>query len=194
MICTVPFSSLYCLNRMLLHAMADTLGKSIGKCYNISFTAIILDKLILCGSIFINQTLHMGRIRTPEFIYILIVIAYGNHPHIVIILHQSTYQSKFICIHVLCFINNENTFGNLALLHLAVCNHLSSVVHDIFYTVKTPNLSEQIKAVGMESFDLNKVRGIANQSHKSLFKFGRRCTGKGYHQKLFMLDILQKKQ
>ncbi len=130
----------YRFNRMFLHPVRNALGKPIGKCHDIGFASVILNKFVPCSPVFVNQALHISRIRTSEFINVLIVIPYRNDPHIIIVLHQGTDQSKFICIHILRFINDKNAFCNLSLLHLAVCNHLSGIAYYIFHAVKTSDL------------------------------------------------------
>ena len=124
----------------------------------------------------------------------MIVVSYGNHAHIVIALHQCADQGKLIGIHVLGLVNDENAFCDFPLFDLTVCNHPGSVMDHIFYAFKTSNLTEKIEAVGMEGLDLHKVRCISDQGHQPFFEFGCRSTGKGKHQKLLMLDILQKEQ
>ena len=123
----------------------------------------------------------MSGIRAAELIYVLVVIPDGNHAHILIILHQCTDKIKLVVIHILRLVNDQNALCNLSLLHFSVLDQFCGIPHHIVDTLQTADFPQQVKAVGMEGLDFDKICCIADQRHQALFELCRSSAGKCQH-------------
>ena len=94
----------------------------------------------------LNQGSEMFGIRSTELINVLIIVTDSNHSHIVVDGHKSFDKLKFMLIHILSFIDNQNTLGYLSLLNLAIANHLGSIFNDVARCFQRSYLAEKIKA------------------------------------------------
>jgi hypothetical protein len=57
---------------------------------------------------------------TSECVDVLVVIADSNNAHVFILIDQCVDQGKFILVHILRFVNDQDSLGNPAHLHFIV--------------------------------------------------------------------------
>ena len=109
----------------------------------------------------IAQHTHILRVGTSESEDILVVIAYGNHTHILISFHQSVDECILSLSHILSLIYHQHGFSYLVGFHFVVVNHSGSAFHHIFCVVEVACFAQQVETVGVKSLYFHKMCGIA---------------------------------
>ena len=145
--------------------MVYALDKRICHIYYVTSATIILSHFNERTARFIEQMSHKARVRATKFIDVLIIIAHGNHSHVLICCHESMHQLVFFLAHILCFVNDEDCLADAVRLHFSVIDHLSRTSHDVFRFIQITNLAEQVEGIGVESLYLHEVCGIADKLH-----------------------------
>src|SRR5690606_26188543 len=90
--------------------------------------------------------------------------------------------------------NHQHSPGNLAWLHLFVVDFVNRLFDNGVRLLQTSHLPQQVETVGMEGFDLDKIRRVPDEFEQAFFKFSGGGTGEGQHQQLFVLDVFHQKQ
>ena len=150
-----------------------------------------LDELAFC---IFQQLGHIAGVGATKLEDVLVVIAYGNHAHLLVGCHEGSHQGIFLLTHVLSLVNHQNCLGYAVWFHLSISNHLCCTRHNVLGIIEISYPAKQVEAIGMECLDFHKVGSIANESHKSLLEFYRRRSREGEHQQLFVLHILKQEQ
>ena len=149
--------------------------------YNCLPTAIILNHFIFGGVQIINERLHKATVGATELENVLVVIAHGNHPHFLIVAHQSSNKRVFVFVHILCFVNHQYGFVDASLVGLAVFNHLCGPCHYIVNFFQRACFAQQIKTKRMECLDFQEVSRISDKIDEALLEFCGGSTGEGEH-------------
>ncbi len=124
----------------------------------------------------------------------MIVISNSDHPHFLVGLHQGCNQVEGLGIHILSLVDYQDTLDDPALFHLPPADQGGGILHHIPHTLQAAQLTQQIKAIGMEGLDFYKISRIANEGLKTLLEFRGGSPGEGQHQQLLLLHILQKQE
>ena len=138
-------------------------------------TAVVFCHLYESAALHPSKFFHIMRIRTAEFVYVLVIVANGDDSHLLVGPHQCIYQGEVVVTHVLCFVDYEHSLAYPVRLNFARPYHIGSFLHHIGSVIKVPDSAEQVEAVRMESLYFNEVCSVAYQLHQSLFEF-RSCS------------------
>ena len=153
--------------------------------------AIILRHLNESAILGLGQFVEILRIGTSELVDVLVVIAHGYHPHFFVGMYEGSNQGIIILAHILRFVDYEHSLADAIRLHFSCIDHFCRLSYHVSRLVQIAHSAQQVEAIRMESLDLYKVGGVADELHQALFKFGGCCTREGEHQELLMLYIFQ---
>ena len=162
-------------DRGRLHSPANALNKGIGEIHHVMRAAIVLSHLDETAVGFFRQLIEILRVRTTELVNVLVVIAYGNHTHVLIVGHQRLNQCKFLGTHVLCLVDDQHRFPDFVGFHFALINHFGSPCYHILRVLKIANTAHQVKTVGVEGLDFHIMGRLTNQANQTLFELC--CSG-----------------
>ncbi len=104
------------------------------------------------------------------------------------------HQGIFIGAHVLRLVNDKDSLCHAIWLHLSVFDHSGGLRDHAMGVVDVAYSAKQVKAIGMESLDFDKMCGISDEFHQPLLEFHRRRAREGKHQQLLVLYVFEQEQ
>ncbi len=124
----------------------------------------------------------------------MVVVAYCDYTHIVILRNKRLQEGIFVRIHILGFVDYHHRFGDTPGFCFALLNIGHGLLHDIVRFLFISNPSEQVKTISVKGVYFHEVSGIANKFYQPGLKFRSRCTRKCEHQQLLVFYIFQQQE
>src|SRR5690606_41908747 len=120
-------------DRSLFKPIANPFYELIGEFNQIVFASVIFDQLMLDSMVITDELFEMSRTGAPKFINILIVITDSDDAHYFVVLHQRTVQSKFVFVHILYFLDDQNRIGDTDRFVFVILDVLGSPFHVVSF-------------------------------------------------------------
>lgn len=175
-------------------SLTDVVGEAVGSIHDVAKAAVILRHLDETAVFCLGQFIEILRVGAPKLIDVLVIIAYGYHPHLFVGFHQSRDKGIIILAHVLRLIDNEHSLADAIGFNFSIADHFGGLLNHISSLIQIANPAQQVEAVGMEGLDFYEMGGIADELQQSLLEFGSGCTRESEHQELFVLYIFQQQE
>lgn len=177
-----------------LHPTGNAEGEGVGKGYDVQGAAEILGHLVEFGARLGDKLSHKAGVGPTELVDVLVIVSDSDEAHVVVMPHESTNEIKFVGVHILGFVDEEDGFADAVGFDLSCLDHLSSLADDMISSVEVADTSEEVEAVGMKSFDFDEVSGVADEIEESLLELGSCCTGEGEHEELLVFHFFKEKE
>ena len=157
-------------------SFSDDFGKFVGETDRMACASVVLGHFDKPTAAFLGQAVHVFRVRTAEFVDVLVVVAHCNDAHFFVIGHQGTHQCIFFVAHVLCLVYHQYRFPDSVGFHFTLFYHFGSFGYYVFGFFQIAYPSQQVETIGMEGLYFDKVGGVADQFHQPLLEFRCRCS------------------